>query len=337
MTGAGAPGAAGIIHCLKQDPSISLTVADANPNAIGKHLTDDFVNIPPASDKHFIDALLEICAAKKIQALLPLVTRELLPLANAMEKFKETGTVVLVSPAASIEIANDKGKLYQFLEWRGIDVPQYHIAENIEQFKNAVASLGYPGTTVCFKPCISNGSRGFRIIDPSINEAALLFNEKPGHTFITYDDAVRILASTNFPELLISEFLPGEEYSVDCIADNGRTIIAIPRTRIKMIQGISVEGQFVYEETIIAYCEKIIHELQLHGNIGLQVKRASNGKFLLLEINPRVQGTIAAALGAGVNLPLIAIQHAVGKPIDPSALCIKWGTKFSRHWQEVFY
>jgi hypothetical protein len=45
MTGAGAPGAAGIIKCLQQNWT-NLTVADADNLAIGKFLNEDFVQIP---------------------------------------------------------------------------------------------------------------------------------------------------------------------------------------------------------------------------------------------------------------------------------------------------
>ncbi len=104
-----------------------------------------------------------------------------------------------------------------------------------------------------------------------------------------------------------------------------------------MINGISVEGEFVKEDSIIAYCTQIIKELQLHGNIGIQVKKSAAGQFLILEINPRVQGTIAAALGAGINLPVLAVKQELGLPISPEELAVKWGTKFSRYWNEVFY
>ena len=160
------------------------------------------------------------------------------------------------------------------------------------------------------------------------NQAASIF---------LYNDAVRILSSKPFPELLVSEYLPGEEYSVDCLAKNGETILWFRVHRKKMINGISVEGEFIKEESIIGYCKQIIHELQLHGNIGIQVKRSAAGKFLLLEINPRVQGTISAALGAGVNLPVLAIKQELGLPITEDELQVKWGMKFSRYWSEVFY
>jgi carbamoyl-phosphate synthase large subunit len=104
-----------------------------------------------------------------------------------------------------------------------------------------------------------------------------------------------------------------------------------------MINGISVEGEFVNDKSIIRYCSEIIQELKLHGNIGIQVKRSSAGKFLIIEINPRVQGTITAGLGAGINLPVLAIKQELTLPIGDDELQVKWGTKFSRYWSEVYY
>jgi carbamoyl-phosphate synthase large subunit len=337
MTGAGAPGAAGILHCLQQHSSFHITVADANPNAVGRYLAKDFVLIPKAGDPSFIDTLLAICREKDIHIILPLVTKELIPLSQHIKEFELAGTRLVISPNASLEIANDKSKLYQFLQWRAIDIPAFRVVETIGQFETMVKELGYPDKPVCFKPSVSNGSRGFRIISQNKDEQHLLFNEKPGSTYITYQDAVRILSSKSFPELLVSEYLPGEEYSIDCLAKNGEAILVVPRLRKKMINGISVEGEFIKEENIVNYCTEIIQALQLHGNIGIQVKASEAGKFLVLEINPRVQGTISAALGAGINLPVLAIKQELGLAIMPEELQVKWGTKFSRYWSEVFW
>ena len=57
---------------------------------------------------------------------------------------------------------------------------------------------------------------------------------------------------------------------------------------------------------------------------------------MIIEINPRVQGTIVAGLGAGVNLPLLAVKQELNLPISEEELQVKWGTKFSRYWNEVF-
>ncbi len=336
MTGGGAPGAPGIIKCLSQEANFTVIAVDANTNAAGRCLVKDFQVIPPAGDPAFIDTVLALCREKNIHIVLPLVTKELIPLSQHINEFELAGAKLLVSPVSSLEIANDKSRLYQFLQWRGMDVPDFHVVETIQQFETAAGELGYPGKTICFKPSISNGSRGFRIISTTMDEHYLLFNEKPSSTYISYTDAVRILSSKPFPELLVSEYLPGEEYSVDCLANHGKTIITVPRLRKKMINGISVEGAFIKDESITSYCTQIIHELQLHGNIGIQVKRSAAGKFLILEINPRVQGTISAGLGASINLPVLAIKQELGLRIREEELQVRWGTKFTRYWSEVF-
>lgn len=337
MTGAGAPGAAGILKCLQQEKSFHITVADANPNAVGRYMNKDFETIPFANDPSFANAMLSLCRKKNIHTILSLVTKELIPLSKHVNEFEQARAKLLVSPTASLEIANNKSRLYEFLQWRGIAVPEFRVIETVEQFKTALEELGYPSKQVCFKPSVSNGSRGFRIISEQMNELDLLFNHKPTSTYISLHEAVRVLSSGIFPELLISEYLLAEEYSVDCLANHGESVLIVPRIRKRMINGISVEGEFVNEESIINYCRQIIKELQLHGNIGIQVKKSVAGQFLILEINPRVQGTISAALGAGVNLPVLAIKQELGLPISPDELMVKWGTKFSRYWEEVFY
>lgn len=337
MTGAGAPGAAGIINCLLKDSAIKLSVADADELAVGKFLHPSFLKIPKAGADHFIQEVYARCTAGKIDVILPLVTKELFPLSENKNRFAEAGIKVLVSSADAIQIANNKASCYQFLQERDITVPKFFTASTTEEFIHAAFELGHPQQPFCFKPAVANGSRGFRIVWDSINEAEQLFHHKPYNTYITYAHAVKILASQPFPPLVVTEYLPGEEYSVDCLAHNGKTILVVPRLRQKTVNGISVQGRFVEEADVMKYCSRIIETIGLHGNIGIQVKRSKDGVPLLLEINPRVQGTIVAGLGAGVNLPLLAVKQEMGLPISPEELQVKWGTAFSRYWTEVFY
>jgi carbamoyl-phosphate synthase large subunit len=337
MTGAGAPGASGIIHCIQQDPNIELTVADADGNATGKHLAKQFVQIPKADDPQFIQQVLNICREKNISLVMPLVTKELFHFSKHKRLFEENRIKVLVSPEASINIVNDKSACYRSLKENGIPVPAFFVVNTVEEFIHAAFELGHPQKSFCFKPSISNGSRGVRIVSDSLDESGLLFNEKPYNINITYAHAIHILSSKPFPQLLLSEYLPGQEYSVDCLVNNGKPLVIIPRSRLKMINGISVQGEFVNNKSIIDYCRNIIESTGLHGNIGIQVKMSEDNEPLLLEINPRVQGTIVAALGAGINLPLLAIKQEFGQDIKGPELEVNWGTRFSRYWTEVYY
>jgi carbamoyl-phosphate synthase large subunit len=337
MTGAGAPGAPGIIQCLLQQNSVELTVADADENAIGRYLHPVFAVIPKAEDNNFVSVLLKICIERKIEFLLPLVTKELLPLAHNMQHFEEAGVKVLVSSAEAISLSNDKAACYAFLQANKIAVPKFFVVKTGEAFVAAAQALGYPRSAFCFKPSQSNGSRGFRIVDPYVDEVDLLFNQKPQNTHITYEKALAIFSAHSFPELLVMEYLPREEYSVDCISQHGEAKLVVPRVRKKMINGITVQGTFVHDDDVIQYCKTIIKTVKLHGNVGIQVKKNAYGAPVLLEINPRVQGTIVAAIGAGVNLPLLAVKQEAGIAITPEETSIRWGTHFSRYWTEVFY
>src|SRR5262245_29512769 len=92
MTGGGAPGAAGILRCLQQQSSFRITLVDADPNAVGSFLTKDFEVVPAGNDPNFIDTLLTICQKKDIHVVLPLVTRELIPLSKHIKQFELAGT-----------------------------------------------------------------------------------------------------------------------------------------------------------------------------------------------------------------------------------------------------
>lgn len=335
MTGGGAPGGPGIIKALKRDPRIDLLVVDADTNASGRFLNDKFQQIPLANDPNFCDELVFLCQKFDIDVIFPLVTKELFVLSKEKERFENIGTKIIVSEYDNLKIANDKSAICNHLKSNGILTPDFVVVNTFDQLLKGFDQLGFPSRPLCIKPSVSNGSRGVRIIDNRIDDFDLLFNHKPNSLFMSFEKLKETLFERDFPELLVSEVLPYEEYTIDTIVEKGRAKLILPRKRTKMNAGISVAGEFEKNEEIIRYCTEILDSLNLDGPIGIQVKRAEDGKYKILEINPRIQGTSVAAIGAGINLPLIAIFSALGKELEIPE--IKWGTKFARYYSEVFY
>lgn len=335
MTGAGAPGGPGIIKCLLKDKNIRLVVCDANKDSSGRFLNKKFERLPLAEDKNFINEILRICEHYSIDVIFPLVTKELFKLSKERIKFNKRGIKIIVSDYKELLIANDKSALYKHLKKHKILTPKFKVAQTFKDVIKAFRYFGFPKNPVCVKPSISNGSRGVRIIDDSVDEFDLLFNHKPSSLYMSFSKLKKILKNNNFPELLISEFLPHEEYTIDTIVSKGKVILVLPRKRTQISGGISVAGYFEENLEIIAYCKQIISSLNLSGPIGLQVKKSNEGVFKILEINPRIQGTSVSALGAGVNLPLIAVYNALN--IKFNIPTINWKTKFVRYFNEVYY
>jgi carbamoyl-phosphate synthase large subunit len=338
MTGAGAPGGPGIIKSLLNLDYIDLFIADANDNASGRYLlTEKFFRIPTADDLSFCDQVLNLCLQIGINVVFPLVTKELLQFSKNVETFRKHNITIIVSEKKSLATAVNKCRLYEHLNENNIELPKFKVAKTYNEFSEAAKFIGYPEKPFCIKPGFSNGSRGIRIIDNSIDKFDLLFNHKPDSLYIGFDELNSILKQKEFPELLISEVLPGEEITVDTIINNDRIELILPRKRLKMISGISVQGEFFYDEKIIDYVKRILNSLKLSGPIGIQLKQNADGDYRILEINPRIQGTSVAAKGLGINLPGLVVRNALALQNKyPSASEIKWGTRFFRFYDEVF-
>lgn len=338
ITGAGAPGAPGIIKSLRKvrEREIAILGGDANPgNSVGAGLLDRLFQIPFAESPDFISRVLEICVSEKIDVVLPLVTRELLVLAQHRELFAKNGIYVSVSDPEPLQTANNKYLLMKFCRDNNIPVPDFYLVHSLGEFHDAAKNLGYPGRKICFKPPVSNGLRGFRIIEDGQDRLYSLMNEKPNNIYISYTEFVSICESgKTFPELLVMEYLPGEEYSVDALAENGNFICAIPRSRDYIKMGISFAGTVIEDKQITGYSKRLIEGLKLNGNIGLQFRRDIAGTPKIIESNPRVQGTIVLCAAAGANLVYDAVRLGVGE--KPGLYTVNWGLRMIRYWDELF-
>jgi len=338
VTACGAPGAPGIIKSLRRngERSVWLFGTDMSEHAVGCAKVDQWQIVPPGQQSHaFIAAMLEIVRKHAIDVVLPLSTYELLPLAEAREQFEALGAKVLVSPAHGLMIANDKAKLFaRFTDkaW----IPWYRAVQSLPAFIEAVHALGYPHLPVCFKPAVSKGSRGFRILDAHANSLDRLLNWKPDGTRTSLDSMLEVLKEAQtFPEFLVMEYLPGLEYSVDTLVANGKMLLAIPRSRDEIRLGICYRGRVEHNSELIDLSQYVVEELGLAYNINLQFRYDREGRPKLLEINPRVSGTIVLCTGAGVNMPYLALKLALNEPF--SCPSVRWGTSMTRYWNEVFY
>ena len=83
-------------------------------------------------------------------------------------------------------------------------------------------------------------------------------NDKPNNIYIGFDEFLSISNSGSFfPELIVMEFLPGTEYSVDVLVDKGRYLSAIPRSRDHIKMGISFVGTVVKDSEIINHSRRL--------------------------------------------------------------------------------
>jgi len=338
-SGAGAPGFAGILHCLKQAPGIRVIAGDINNQAYGSQLADGFFQTPPSNHPEYPDFILEQAIIHEASVVLPITTRELDPMSEQVNRFADQGVRLLVSPPEGLRIANNKARLYEYMMVHGQNPPSFRVVRTLSGMLQAIDELSREGSRVIFKPASGNGSVGFGIV-LGTHEALQrnVLREKPGTGYYyRKEELPHLLPEDLGMELLVCEYLPGIEFSVDVMAQQGKVLYAITRSRDKMVNGISVKGTFVRRDDILDMVHKLVESLNLHGPLGLQFRENSRGGMTILEINPRLQGTVSSCLGAGINVPLDAVRLALNEPVAGRQELIQWGVGFVRYWSEAFF
>lgn len=335
VTGAGAPGIKGTIHSLKNNfdnRSVTIVGTDMKEDVVGRFICDEFHVIPPAKEaEKYLNALLNLCKNQNIDVLLPQNTFELEILAKNREKFIAFGTQVVTASKTSIDIANDKFYLMETCKELGVPVGEFYKVDAFNKLLEKAKELGWPSNNVVVKSPVSNGMRGVRIISESIDRKKMFYDEKPNSLYTTMEDLKNVLGD-EFPELIVTEFLPGKEYTVDVFKTEDK-ITVIPRIRHQVRSGITFSGEVIKHDDLIKYCSLIAEKLNMENCFGFQFKLDKNNVPKILESNPRIQGTMVLATIANANIIYASVKRALGEEIPE--FDVKWGAKFLRYWGGV--
>ena len=240
-------------------------MADIDPLAAGLYLVppDRRLIIPRGDAPELVPALHRACKERRIEALVPTVDAELAPVAAARDSFEAIGVALPISPVECLRICRDKQLLMDAVRGK-VPIPDSEplteaVAARVDSFPRFV------------KPREGAGSRGVARID---SRADLDKQPKDG-------------------SVMLQEYLPGEEYSVDVyVRRDGRVIAAVPRDRMKIDSGIAVASRTVNVPEVIAGSRANGRDHRHPRHRQRQFKRAADGVFKLLEVNPRFPGTL---------------------------------------------
>ncbi len=336
-TASGSPSAPGFNRSLKNNGERKITIigTDMKADSTITQYADKLYLVPSAEDPNYVDSLLDICLKEHVDVLIPGISAELPKLQKRKDEFLAIGTRVSVSDGEGVEIANDKIRLYQFMKEKGMKVPNFYIAKNLDELVEACHKIGYPQKAACIKMKDGSGSRGIRIINPRQSRYDIFVNEKPNSFITTLDDMISMFKEAGkMPELMVMDFLPGMEYSVDVLADKGKILYIAGRESNVILASIPQEATLSYNEEAYTIATEIIGALKLDGNADLDFKFDENGHPQLMEINPRIAATLSPFTAGGLNLPYLRVKQLIGEELPK--VVIKYGVKMKRRYGEYF-
>jgi carbamoyl-phosphate synthase large subunit len=304
VTASGAPGTAALLRALREngERELRLVGTDMSERSVGRHLCDAFHIVPGGADPTFPDAILQIAEREGVDAILPQSSFDLEGLAEHVDRFPMP---VLVSKPDTIRRSNDKAETYELLHRLGVKAPQFKRVNGAREVAAAAEELGYPDRPVCFKPVFSSGSRGFRVLDPTVDRAHQLLNERPGSVAMRLDEAVELLPDEGGPDLLVMELATGGEVTIDGIANGREIVLGHPKTREAMRAGLAMYFETLDDPELMRVGNTIVGDLGIEHFFNIQLV----GDYVI-EINPRISTIVYQE---DLNIPYLGVKRAIGE------------------------
>ena len=243
----------------------------------GKFVYKNYISGIPFIDKpNFIDEINRIVELYKIDFIIPAHDSAVLKMAENQSIIKAT---IITSCADTCKVCRSKRVTYEVFQ-KLIPTPKvYEINEQIN----------FP---IFLKPDVGQGTKGTYKVNTK--EEAIFYFKKD-------------------PTLLALEYLPGKEYTVDCFTDkNGQLLFAEGRERIRINNGISVNSKQLNNPKFQDLAEIINQTLSFQGVWFYQVKERANGELVLMEIAPRIAGTMALFRAVGINFIQLSLFDRMG-------------------------
>ncbi|MGY2074936.1 ATP-grasp domain-containing protein [Blastococcus sp. SYSU DS0828] len=287
VTGAGGPAGIAVLRSLARRDDVELLAADMDRYASGLYLVDAGARhlVRPGLSEEFVDSLVALCERECVDVLFSTVDVELPRLAAERKRLDAVGTTLAAPSLETLEVCLDKYALAQ------------RCTEVLPTPRTALLGETDPGSwdyPVIVKPRRGAGSRGVHLVE----------------------DAAALTALGSDEDTLVQAHLPGDEYSVDTLADaDGHVVAAVPRSRLRVDSGVSVAGATVADPELVETARRVARAIGLVGVANVQLRRDAEGRPALLEVNPRFPGAMPLTVAAGVDMPSLALDLALGRPL----------------------
>lgn len=274
-----------VYHALCHVKNIELWGGASDFNNHGSFVFENIVaELPFISDcstEDDVRAFEDKIAPHHFDMIYPAMDGVIYKFAQFRSLFKEN---VIVPDFETARITRSKAQTYTLLKDSVLIPRQYARACDVES---------YP---VFVKPDVGQGSVGARKVDSK-------------------EELARCISQNG--DLLILEYLPGEEFTVDCFTNSRGELVSVsPRKRLRMKNGISVACEAICDSKIDTIAAKINAKIHNRGGWFFQLKKRASGEYILLEVSSRIGGTSAFTRALGINLPLLTVETFSGKYID---------------------
>lgn len=311
ILGAGSSLGSNLIRSLRAgDPSLFIVGCNESAFFLNKSEADRNY-VLPFFEHNFSATLRRIVKAEHIDLIMPTGDGDVLRLSKARDK---VGCRTFLPSTKVLERCQDKYELSIFLRKRGIAAPLTYaigteddIEEVFQRFKNH--------SRLWCRIRSGSGSAG----------AIPVITPEQVRSWIAYWDEMRGVSAEYFT---LSEYLPGRDYCVQCLWDNGRLVLAKMAERILYLDSGSPSGvssmpalaKTLYDPSIVETCARAIRALdrKASGVFFVDLKENEEGSACITEINAGRFATMTNIhdLTGAYNMAVLWVRLGMGEKVE---------------------
>lgn len=250
---------------------------------------DKYYIVPRITEPGYIDIILDICKKENISGVLSLIDPELSLLAENEEKFKNIGTTVIGSSYELCERALDKMQMFQWLRSHGYNCAKSYVDKN-EFFAD-----------------VKTGKANYPVFVKPVRGSASIAISK------VFDDETVDLLFDHSDNLMIQEYLDGQEIGADCYIDllSGELVSVFTKKKIVMRAGETDKSVSFKDEKLFELIKKFVNESGWRGQIDIDIFEI-NGEYHISEVNPRFGGGYPHAYECGADHMKLIVNNLNG-------------------------
>lgn len=268
---------------------------DCSPYAPALYDADSFYVVPRMTAPGYINEIITICKNEHIDGVLSFIDPELSLLAQHKTDFEAVGTTVIGSSYELCEMALDKWAMYNWLTEHG-----YRCAKTYVQFS-------------VFQQALADGEVTFPVfVKPRFGSASL-------HISKAEDMETAAFLFQHQPDMIIQEFLDGQEIGADVYTDmlTGRVAAIFTKNKLVMRAGETDKAISFKDEKLFALILRFVEESGYRAQIDMDIFKIGDD-YYISEVNPRFGGGYPHAYECGVKTPQMIVNNLSGQQNVPS-------------------
>jgi carbamoyl-phosphate synthase large subunit len=291
---------------------VGLAYDALDPGIYATDVADDvfILPYPSSSPDNFFDRLCAIHARIPLSVVVPTLDAELPTFIQLEPRLRELGIGMLL-PTREQYDARAKANLATLARTAGLRTPDTCIVNSADALRRMEQRLRYP----YFVKGLFYGAK----LVTCIEEALAAFHAT--------------VAEWGLP-VIAQACVPGEnneERNVVALGDGqGGLLGAVAMKKLAVTdKGKGWAGVTIRDPALLELTERFVRATNWRGACEIEVIRARDGSYNLIEINPRFPAWTYLATSAGMNLPRQAVDIAAGREPSP-ATDYAVGTMFVR-------